>query len=86
MSLLECQIDEGGDWRPISIDDAIEREARLGTKLKRMRCPICKGPVKAHRNISGVQKAHFEHLEEHAGCEHCKNFDGTTRDHPAALI
>jgi hypothetical protein len=86
MSLLECQIDEEGDWRPLSIDDAIGREAMLKIKLTRMRCPVCKGAVKTHRNIKGVQRAHFEHLDEHAGCRHCRTFDGTTRDHPTALF
>jgi hypothetical protein len=86
MCLLECEIDEGGHWRSLTIDDAIEREASLGKKLQRMRCPVCKGRVKTHRKIKGLPRAHFEHFEKHAWCTHCKVFDGVVRDHPGALL
>lgn len=84
--LLVCEIDDNGEWRELTIADAIEKEASRGKKDLRIRCPVCKGPVKTHRQlVQEGPRPHFEDLVEHIGCSHNSEFDGKLRNHPDAI-
>lgn len=84
--LLICEIDENEKWRELTILDVIEKEVARGKKDLRIRCPVCKGPVRTHRSKTGKPQPHFEHRVKHLGCNHNKRFDGKLRNHPDALI
>lgn len=71
-TLGECHIDAGGEWRPISIDQAMKQVR------PRIRCPFCFGPVRANKQaIDGVPRAHFEHRRAHKGYQYSHKFKGT---------
>jgi len=77
----EAEIRNGAGWRRIGIAEALS-EPRSSV----MRCLGCGGRVKAHREGTTAQRAHFEHYQKHAGCRlKPSTFDGTATRHPHAL-
>jgi hypothetical protein len=64
---LECEIQEGGKWKSISVRDALELpQGERGL----IRCgePICHKQVRPHKRGKNGAAAHFEHLEWNAKC------------------
>jgi hypothetical protein len=64
---VECEIQEGGKWKSISVRDALELP-RGERGLLRCAEPICHKQVKPHKRGKNGAAAHFEHLEWNAKC------------------
>lgn len=76
----DCEVSLGRGWQRIGIDDA------LRLRPERMRCPECHGRVRAHRQGTTGQRAHFEHFQTHTGCSRKPStFSGHRSLHPDAL-
>ncbi len=67
-------------WTPIELSVALTIP-----RTRRMRCPECKGRIRAHKEGSDGQKAHMEHYEAHTGCSRGNSFNGEVSHHPRAL-
>lgn len=78
--LDSCEIQTADGWDRISVADARSRRGEP------MRCPACHGRVRAHKEGTTGQRAHFEHLRSHDGCRLKPGFSGTESRHPEALI
>lgn len=50
-----------------------------------LRCPECHGRVRAHKEGTTGQRAHFEHFAAHSGCSLKPTFRGVRSRHPEAL-
>lgn len=75
-----CEILAEGAWERIDVEDALARRG-----LAPMRCPVCHGPVRAHKAGTTGQRAHFEHQQRHDGCRLASGFSGAESEHPHAL-
>lgn len=69
-----------GEWRPVDVDEVLAMAPR-----QQLRCIECRGAVRAHREGTTGQRAHFEHRVAHRGCSRGSTFSGTGSAHPAAL-
>jgi hypothetical protein len=81
--MIFCEVrrlDDPSAWDSMSIDDMLARGRG------EMRCPECRGRVRAHKSGTTGQGAHFEHREGHKGCSLGSSFDGTKRPHPNPLL
>ena len=59
-----CEVKRGGRWEPISLSDALKTRAfRAENDV-----PECHGHVRAHKEGTTGQRAHFEHFRAHKGC------------------
>lgn len=76
--LDSCEIRTADGWERVSVADALSRRGES------MRCPACHGPVRAHKEGTTGQRAHFEHLRSHDGCRLKQSFSGTDSRHPDA--
>ena len=77
----EAEIRDGAGWRRIGIAEALGEP-----RSAEMRCPSCGGRVKAHREGTTAQRAHFEHYQRHDGCPTKRGFKGLFTRHPHALV
>jgi hypothetical protein len=76
----ECEVKEGDKWVTINIDEGLQRRKDL------MRCPVCHGQVRPHKEYVDGARPHFEHVKAHMGCPtKPKTFIPPTRPHPGAL-
>lgn len=58
-----CKVEIRGEWKKITINDAIARNERRG------RCIKCDKLVRPHRRgKNGTPAAHFEHLSRNPSC------------------
>jgi hypothetical protein len=63
---VECEIQEGGKWKIISVSDALalprdQRQLRFAE-------PVCHKRVRPHKRGKNGAAAHFEHFEWNAKC------------------
>lgn len=79
-TMIVAEIFAHGSWEPIDIDTALKMP-----RTRQMRCPECKGRVRAHKEGSNGQQAHVEHSIGHAGCSLGHYFNGRQTPHPKAL-
>lgn len=63
---VECEIQEGGKWKSISVGDALE----IPRGQRQLRCAeaVCHKQVRPHKRGKNGAAAHFEHLEWNAKC------------------
>jgi hypothetical protein len=59
----ECEVRGSDGWERMAISDA------LLNRFLEMRCPECHGRVRAHKEGTTGQGAHFEHIKVHAGLQ-----------------
>ena len=76
----EAEIRDSAGWRRIGISEAFGEGRDVV-----LRCPSCHGRVKAHREGTTAQRAHFEHYQRHDGCPTKPGFKGPATRHPHAL-
>lgn len=76
-----CEMRVRGQWVRISLSDALHRFDASREK----RCIDCHGQVRAHAAATNGMKAHFEHLQAHAGCWPGKPAGQASTPHPKAL-
>lgn len=76
-----CEAWSNGKWQPVSIDEVIAT-----TQRQLLRCIECGGAVRAHREGTTGQVAHFEHRHAHHGCSLGSKFTGVKSAHPQPLV
>lgn len=62
----ECESRQGGEWKRISISDALA----IPREVRQLRCieRVCQMKVRPHKRGKNGAAAHFEHLEWNAQC------------------
>jgi hypothetical protein len=79
--ILEGETRCGGNWVPISIEDALD-----ALKREDMRCSACHGRLWPHKKYSNGTSAHFEHASAHSGCPQSGyHYTGIESPHADAL-
>jgi|GEM_PF-2196773 len=76
LTICHVRGDRRGEWREITIDQAIG----LGEQMK---CPRCEGRVTPFKRSRNGARAHFEHVEGHTGCPHSRSLKGPYSGHPS---
>ena len=77
-----CELRIRGAWVAISLEDLLDRNIASD---REKRCPECHGAVRVHRLAKNGMRAHFEHIEAHAGCSLGSVFSGVKSPHGRAL-
>lgn len=76
-----CEERINGHWVRRAVAEVLTAAARSP-----IRCPECHGRVRAHKEGTTGQRAHFEHMKRHEGCSLKKStFSGRRARHPEAL-
>ena len=77
----ECEVRDADRWVTIGIVEALDRRGDA------MRCPLCHGPVRPHKEYSDGARPHFEHTKMHPGCPtKPTTFVPPASLHPDALV
>lgn len=75
-----CEERINGRWSARTVAEVLAAAARGP-----IRCPECHGRVRAHKEGTTGQRAHFEHMRRHDGCSLKSTFNGRKTRHPDAL-
>jgi hypothetical protein len=75
-----AEIENNDGWTTISIVEAL-----CQPRSRRLRCLGCGGQLRAHKEGTTGQRAHFEHYERHDGCPRVNYFGDKPRPHPRSL-
>ncbi len=72
-----CEIETADGWETIGIDEALRRRGEP------MRCLVCHGAVRPHKEGTTGQRAHFEHIKADKECRLKQSSEKPAEDRPA---